>query len=132
MSVGSIVDQLDNFNSEDVSIFQKITEGESCTSVTGYAHLYLAVSDLEKSIAFYSICGFDLDRSSRSEPVVIMRNARGIELHLVLCDTPIVDGKNLLMDFPEDKFPGHTHAAFQVSSVPVCRAYLESCGISLR
>jgi hypothetical protein len=132
MSVGSIIDQLDDFNSEDVSIFQKISEVESCTTVIGYAHLYLAVSDMENSIAFYSICGFELDQSAGSDPVVVMRNRLGIELHLVLCDIPIPDGKNILMDFPEEKFPGHTHAAFQVSNVPACREYLESCGISMR
>lgn len=94
-----------------------------------YAQLGIAVSNIANSVAFYSKIGFEV--VSSQETFAVLRNRGGLELHMCLCDKPLEDGKNLLMDFPQNKYPGHTHAAFSVPSVPAAKAYLESQGIAI-
>jgi len=62
-----------------------------------------------------------------------MKNRGGLELHIALADKGLEEeeGKNLLMDFPTEKYPGHTHVAFSVHNVEKTKGFLESVGIAI-
>lgn len=121
---------LGDFYHIDVTAFPLITEYPSCTSAVKYSHLLLTVSNMGASLEFYAKLGFIPIRFSSN--VHILSNSVGFELHLAPCRRPVDEAKNLLMDFPSEKYPGHTHFACPVPSVPAIRTYLDSVGISLR
>ena len=106
-----------------------ITTAKPLCEVLRYAQLGVAVSNIATSVAFYEKIGFQM--LATHENVTVLRNRGGLELHMCLCDKPLDDGKNLLMDFPASKYPGHTHAAFSVPSVPAAVTYLQSQGIAI-
>lgn len=106
-----------------------ISTAEPCCSVIGFHHLGIAVSNRAESVAFYSKIGFTL--VSEAGNVTVMVNRGGMEIHLFDCDLALSDGNNILMDFPTQKYPGHTHASFTVPNVPLAQAYLESQGIKI-
>jgi catechol 2,3-dioxygenase-like lactoylglutathione lyase family enzyme len=98
-----------------------------------YAHLGVAVRDIQRSINFFAKIGFfaSLIRPP-SNTVTIMQNSAGLELHLFQADNDLIEPeKNVLMDFDIKKYPGHTHACFSVSSVEGCREYLQSEGLTI-
>ena len=105
---------------------KKVFEGEPVIRVLKYHHLGLAVTDMEASKAFYSKLGFAA--VSNDNPSV-MKNAIGMELHFLQADDAAKD--NILMDTPEQKYCGHTHAAFTVPSVSAARGYLEGQGMTI-
>jgi len=106
-----------------------ISTSSPCCNVIGYAHLGIAVSDMTVSTIFYTKIGFS--EIQEDSQVKVLRNNGGLELHLFQCDRGIEDDKNLLMDFPSNKFPGHTHAAITVPNVLATQSYLESQEISI-
>lgn len=114
----------------DTKQFEKIVS-ESCCEATQYHHLGIAVSNFEKSLDFYHKIGLTLIEEKSNEVVKVLINQGGLEVHLFLCDQGIEDEKNILMDFPENKYPGHTHASFFVPNVAATGEYLISQGIAL-
>ena len=77
-------------------------------------HVGLRVSDIDRSIAFYRLLGFEqvCDAGySRGRPI-IMCNANGLVINL-LGPATAGSGANILMD-EERKFTGYTHVAFRV------------------
>lgn len=112
-----------------MSAMSLITNIVTPFAIKSYSHLGVAVFQLEKSINFFNKIGFSIDRVV--DGVTIMKNRGNLELHLCQSDKPCEDDKNLLMDFPTDKYPGHTHAAFTVPSVEGTRKYLEGVGIAI-
>jgi len=102
--------------------------------VLQYAQLGIAVTNISKSIEFYSKIGFTLQSPPSLAidiPVVVLKNKGGLELHLSTCIQGIDDEKNILMDYPLNKYPGHTHASFSVPNVLATRTYLESQEIGI-
>jgi catechol 2,3-dioxygenase-like lactoylglutathione lyase family enzyme len=65
--------------------------------------------------------------------VTVLINQAGLELHFFLADRPAFpeSTQNILMDFPQEKYPGHTHVCFSVSSVAGVIAYLRDHGIEI-
>lgn len=112
-----------------------------------YHHLGLAVRSVDASAAYYAKLGFarlpggGAGEAGEAAPargggIVRLRNASGLELHLVQADADGADSPaeptNVLMDCaPEAKAPGHTHASWTVPSVPGVKAFLASQGIEL-
>lgn len=96
-----------------------------------YSHLGLTCADLEVSIRFYAKIGFEVFKKDEESGIMLLRNTEGLELHLIKSDLPSPEGKNVLMDFPNLKPPGHTHASWKVPSVPSAKAYMEDSDVVL-
>jgi catechol 2,3-dioxygenase-like lactoylglutathione lyase family enzyme len=101
------------------------------TSVLSYAYLGLAVTDITRSAEFLSTIGFN-KITSGSDTVTVLQNAHGMEVHLFTAnaDLPVGD-KNILMDFPEQKFAGHTHASVMVPSIQAASDHLQANNIPI-
>jgi len=95
--------------------------------IEGWAHVGIRVHDLERSMAFYSLLGFEkLVGPVGPEPVAILGHPSGIEINLVL-NAPDAEVPNPLMDVP-DKLPGYTHVALLCPDVDAAAAALEAAG----
>jgi catechol 2,3-dioxygenase-like lactoylglutathione lyase family enzyme len=79
-------------------------------------HVGIRVADLEASLAFYRVLGFERAWYHEAHRVAGLRNAAGIELNLIVNADDSNDGKNILMDAAA-KYPGYTHVSFRVASV---------------
>jgi catechol 2,3-dioxygenase-like lactoylglutathione lyase family enzyme len=102
--------------------------------VIRYHHLAVVCSDLNVSRKFYEKVGFEKKPETTaitSSSSCILVNAGGFELHLLKTSRRVEDDKNILMDHPDEKFPGHTHMSFGVGSVPGVVAYFEKEQIPL-
>jgi lactoylglutathione lyase len=98
-------------------------------SVTGIAHVGIRVHDLERSVRFYELLGFEKTAGPIGpEPVAILTHPSGIELNLVL-NAPDPEATNVLMDVPE-KHPGITHLALFCPDILKAKAQLEAAGIT--
>ena len=93
-------------------------------------HIGVRVSDLDRAIAFYELLGFEEFLRATGDSVVIVRNRYGIELNLIYNANSTNDGKNILMDV-EDKFPGYTHIALGVTSLPETIRFLNENSIKI-
>ena len=87
-------------------------------------HLGIRVADKARSLAFYAQLGFELVHESDFDAVVILKNAAGVELNLILNGVDKTQGKNILMDVP-DKHPGYTHVAYRVADMRATIAALK-------
>ena len=81
-------------------------------------HIGIRVADVERAKAFYEILGFEEFRVVTFDPVTIIRNAADVEINLIVNANDTNDGKNILMDVEGVKYPGYTHAALRVVSIP--------------
>ena len=93
-------------------------------------HIGVRVRDLDRALAFYRVLGFELLRRAEGDDVAIVRNGRGVELNLVFNANAGEPAANVLMDVPE-KFPGYTHIALRVGSIPATLAVLKANGIAI-
>ena len=96
--------------------------------IVGVSHVGFRVLEEERSVAFYEKLGFSVAYRSSAHRVVILRNAAGVELNLIVNALPDRDGTNVLMDVPE-KLAGITHVALAVPSMAGTVAALEALGI---
>ena len=110
--------------------YPKISENESVVTVTGFHDMGIICSDINQSKVFYEKIGFTFLAEKSTDKVAVLCNKGGMEAHLSLCDKPIDDNMNILMDYPVNKYPGHTHASFQVPNVAATQTYLESQGMA--
>ena len=100
--------------------------------VIRYHHLAVVCSDLNVSRKFYGKFGFEKKpETTATSSSCILVNASGFELHMLKTGRCVEDNKNILMDHPDEKFPGHTHMSFGVGSVPGVVAYFEKEQIPL-
>ena len=112
--------------------YPKIFKGEPAVAVDGFHHLAVTCSDIRTSQNFYEKIGFRPMADKSTNQITVLQNKGGLELHLARCDQGLLDeGKNILMDYPTRKFPGHTHASFVVPNVAAAQRYMESQGISI-
>jgi lactoylglutathione lyase len=93
-------------------------------------HLGIRVSDKARALAFYAGLGFELVHESSFDAVVILKNAAGVELNLIVNGVDRTGGKNILMDVPE-KHPGYTHIAYRVADIKATIAALKRIGIAI-
>ncbi len=93
--------------------------------ITGINHIGLRVSDLATSREFYERLGFVFVVGPIGpEPVAIMEHPSGININFIL-NANSKKGRNILMDVDE-KYPGYTHVALDVSNVDSMKDALES------
>jgi lactoylglutathione lyase len=93
-------------------------------------HIGIRVRDLERALGFYRMLGFTLVRRAESDDVAIVRNEQGVELNLLFNANAGDPAVNMLMDVP-DKFPGYTHMALRVASIPATIAALKANDIAI-
>jgi lactoylglutathione lyase len=99
--------------------------------LTGIAHVGIRVAELERSLAFYRLFGFELTGGPYGpEPVAILSHPAGIEINLVLNAPPGAEPTNVLMDVPE-KHAGFTHIALACRNLELAITTLAEAGISL-
>jgi lactoylglutathione lyase len=89
-------------------------------------HVGIRISDRNRAIMFYEGLGFHLEHEVDYDAVVVLKNAAGVELNLIVNGAD-PRGKNILMDVPE-KHPGFTHIAFRVADIKQTIAALRAAG----
>ena len=99
--------------------------------ITQVDHIGIRVRDAARSTAFYRKLGFEPVYEDDEDPVIIVRNAQGVELNFVVNAGDESGDKNVLMDVPE-KYPGYTHIALRVASMDDTLALLEAEDIAIR
>jgi len=107
----------------------EITMAEKIT-IEQIDHIGIRVHDLDRALAFYEVLGFELVRRAEGDDVAIIRNEHGVELNLVFNADAGDPAANILMDVPE-KFPGYTHVALRVTSIPATIAALKANDIAI-
>ena len=93
-------------------------------------HFGIRVTDKARALAFYARLGFKLEHEVDFDAVVIIKNAAGVELNLIVNGVDRTGGKNILMDVPE-KHPGFTHVAFRVADISRVIAVLKEAEIAI-
>ena len=93
-------------------------------------HIGIRVRDLDRALNFYRLLGFELLHQADGDNVAIIRNENGIELNLIFNANAGEPNTNVLMDAP-DKYPGYTHMAFRVASIPATIAALKVNDIAI-
>jgi lactoylglutathione lyase len=93
-------------------------------------HIGIRVRDLDRALQFYRVLGFNLLRRAEGDDVAIIRNENGVELNFVFNANAGDPGSNLLMDVP-GKYPGYTHMALRVTSIPAAIDALKANGIAI-
>jgi lactoylglutathione lyase len=93
-------------------------------------HIGIRVRDLDSALAFYKVLGFTLARRAEGDDVAIIRNEDGVEFNLVFNANAGDPAANILMDI-SDKFPGYTHIALRVASIPATIVALNENGIPI-
>jgi lactoylglutathione lyase len=80
-------------------------------------------------LAFYQILGFSLLHRAQGDDVAIIRNPQGVELNIIF-NANAGAAENILMDV-DGKFPGYTHIALRVSSIPATIAALKANDVAI-
>ena len=93
-------------------------------------HIGIRVRELERALDFYRALGFDLMRRAEGDDVAIIRNENGVELNLIFNADAGEPSTNVLMDVP-GKYPGYTHMALRVASIPATIAALKANDIGI-
>lgn len=99
-------------------------------SIERVDHIGIRVRDLDRALAFYRVLGFALSHRATGDDVAIVRNARGVELNLIFNANAGEPAQNILMDLP-GKYPGYTHVALRVASIPATIKALKANGIAI-
>jgi lactoylglutathione lyase len=93
-------------------------------------HIGIRVRDLDRAVAFYKVLGFAFLHRAQGDDVAIIRNNEGVEINLIFNANAGDPAKNVLMDVGE-KYPGYTHVALRVASVPDTIATLKANDIRI-
>ncbi len=110
--------------------FEMKPSQSSAVPVAGLAHIGVRVHDLERSVRFYALFGFEKTAGPIGpEPVAILSHPSGLELNLIL-NAPQAAQPNILMDVPH-KHAGITHFALLCDDILEAKARLEAAGIAL-
>jgi lactoylglutathione lyase len=93
-------------------------------------HIGIRVRDLDRALAFYRVLGFTLARRATGDDVAIVRNPQGVEINLIFNADAGEPAENILMDIGR-KYPGYTHVALRVASIPQTIAALAANRIAI-
>ena len=93
-------------------------------------HIGIRITDRARALAFYATLGFAVEHEVSFDAVVIIKNAFGVEINLIVNGVDLTGGKNILMDVPQ-KHPGYTHVALRVSDIKATIATLGEAGIAI-
>ena len=93
-------------------------------------HIGIRISDLDRSLAFYKVLGFEFEHQSKNDAVVIISNRQGIEINLIYNANDTNDGRNILMDVGV-KYAGYTHIALGVDSIKQTIEVLQANNIQI-
>jgi lactoylglutathione lyase len=99
-------------------------------SIERVDHIGIRVRELDRALAFYRVLGFTLSHRAKGDDVAIVKNASGVEINLVFNANAGEAGQNILMDVA-GKYPGYTHVALRVASIPATIAVLKANGIAI-
>ena len=99
-------------------------------SIERVDHVGIRVRDLDRTLNFYQALGFSLLQRSDNDDVAIIRNENSVELNLIFNANAGDPTANVLMDAPE-KYPGYTHLALRVASIPATIAALKANDIAI-
>ena len=99
-------------------------------AIQKFDHLGVRVTDKDRALAFYRSLGFEVKYEADFDAVVVIKNAAGVELNLIVNGVDRTGGKNILMDVPE-KHPGLTHIAFRVADIRRTIAGLHDTGTAI-
>jgi lactoylglutathione lyase len=98
--------------------------------ISGLAHIGIRVHDLERSLRFYALLGFEKSAGPIGpEPVAILDHPAGVELNLIL-NAPNASEPNVLMDTAE-KHAGVTHFALLCPDIMAAKEQLDAAGFPL-
>jgi len=98
--------------------------------ITGINHIGIRVKNLDESRKFYEQLGFVfLVGPVGPEPVAIMEHPSGVNINLILNGDQKIT-KNILMDV-EEKYPGYTHVALDVSDIEAIQKEIENMKIEI-
>ena len=97
-------------------------------SIERVDHIGIRVRDLDRALKFYGALGFSLSHRAEDDDVAIIRNGTSVELNLIFNANAGDPAANVLMDAPE-KYPGYTHMALRVASIPATIAALKANNI---
>jgi len=93
-------------------------------------HIGIRVRDLDRALAFYGVLGFALSHRAQGDDVAIIRNPQGVEINLIFNANAGDPATNILMDVAE-KYPGYTHVALYVASIPATITALKANDIAI-
>ena len=85
-------------------------------NIEQFDHVGIRITDKERSVKYYEFLGFKIEVEVDFDAVIVMKNASGVEINLVVNGVDLNQGKNILMDVPE-KHTGFTHVALRVESI---------------
>ena len=77
-------------------------------NIEQFDHVGIRITDRERSVKYYEFLGFKIEVEVDFDAVIVMKNASGVEINLVVNGVDLNQGKNILMDVPE-KHTGFTH-----------------------
>ena len=93
-------------------------------------HIGIRVRDLDRALDFYRRLGFELAHKVTFDAVAIIKNRAGVEINLIINANAGEPTTNVLMDVAE-KYPGFTHVALRVGSIPATIAALRSNDVAI-
>lgn len=98
--------------------------------IMGINHVGVRVTGLERAREFYEQLGFVFVAGPLGpEPVAIMKHPCGITINFILNADSGSTG-NILMDV-EQRYPGYTHIALDVSDIEAVQSSIEHLGIDI-
>ena len=99
-------------------------------NIEQFDHVGIRITDRERSVKYYEFLGFKIEVEVDFDAVIVMKNASGVEINLVVNGVDLNQGKNILMDVPE-KHTGFTHVALRVESIIETLKTLEENDIAI-
>ena len=99
-------------------------------NIEQFDHVGIRITDRERSVKYYESLGFKIEVEVDFDAVIVMKNASGVEINLVVNGVDLNQGKNILMDVPE-KHTGFTHVALRVESIIETLKTLEENDIAI-
>jgi lactoylglutathione lyase len=99
-------------------------------NIEQFDHVGIRITDRKRSVKYYELLGFKIEVEVDFDEVIVMKNANGVEINLVVNGENLNQGQNILMDVPE-KHTGFTHVALRVGSIITTLKVLEKNNIAI-